>query len=63
MYLRQRQYREAEPGLLQVHEIYAKRFGDSHQETRNAAGQVELLYAEWDKPELARQWRERAGTQ
>jgi eukaryotic-like serine/threonine-protein kinase len=63
MYLRQRQYREAEPGLLQVHEIYAKRFGDSHQETRNAAGQVERLYAEWDKPELARQWREKAETQ
>jgi tetratricopeptide (TPR) repeat protein len=59
--LAQKRFSEAEPLLLQHAERLESQHGPAYIDTRSAYRHLARLYDEWDQPQRAADWREKAG--
>lgn len=54
-------FEEGEATLTAAYPILEKKFGPGHERTTKAAARLADLYTAWGKPELAAEWRGKAG--
>jgi hypothetical protein len=59
MYVRLKRYDDAERAALAAYQGYSRSMGPEHEFTTGMISQLEKLYAAWDKPERAAEWRAR----
>ncbi len=59
MYVRMKRYDDAERAALAAYQGYSRSMGPEHEFTTGMISQLEKLYAAWDKPEKAAEWRAR----